>query len=179
MRSDADETAIREFVREWRPRLTRVAYLLTGDHDAALDLMQDALVRVVANWSRVGASDRPEAYVRQILYHEYASWWRRGRLRNVLMSEVPEGTTGADDEEHVLRRLVLRRALLRLTPRQRAVLVLRFYEDLPVADVAETLRCSVNTVKSQIRHALGRLRVLAPELTVEFGSDLETAEVSQ
>lgn len=147
------------FVQARRPALLRTAYLLTGDAHEAEDLVQGALVKAVPRWSRI--EDAPEPYVRRILYHDSVSRWRRHRGRERLVADVPEGA-GAEVDDAM--RLTLAEALDRLTPKQRAVLVLRFYEDLTEAQTAVALGIGVGTVKSQTRHALGRLRVLAPEL---------------
>jgi len=159
------EEGFREFALARLGALSRTAYLLTGDHHAAEDLLQDTLVLVAARWSRVAASDNPVAYVRRILYHEMVSSWRRNRYRRAEISydTLPERADG-DHATTVDRRIVLKRALARLTPRQRAVVVLRFYEDLSEADTAAALGCSVGTVKSQTSYALRRLRESSPEL---------------
>jgi RNA polymerase sigma-70 factor (sigma-E family) len=155
----------REFAAARLGSLSRIAYLLTGDHHKAEDLVQDTLVIVTARWSRVAAADDPMAYVRRILYHEHIARWRRSRhLRLEYGDQLPEPTGARDEANDTVQRLVLQRALARLTPRQRAVIVLRFFEDLSEADTAATMRCSVGTVKSQANHALHRLRALAPEL---------------
>lgn len=161
-----DEEAFRAFVSSRRPRLLRAAYLLTGDAGLAEDLVQTALFRTALGWKRIAAGGDPEPYVRRILYNEHVSSWRRKAPREVLGSAPPEQLAAADDVE---RRLVLREALLRLTPKQRAVLVLRYYEDLTESQAAAVLGCSPGTVKSQSRHALARLRELAPELAGLFG----------
>jgi RNA polymerase sigma-70 factor (sigma-E family) len=173
------DAGLHEFVRDYRPRLSQVAYLLTGDHHAAQDLVQATLMKVVTSWSRVVAADRPEAYVRRMLYHEHVSWWRRrARITEQLAAELPDHPAQPEDPENVVvRKVVLQRAMRRLTPRQQALLVLRFYEDLSESEVAVALNCSVGTVKKQVYRALRRLRVLAPELTVEFSADLVTVKV--
>jgi RNA polymerase sigma-70 factor (sigma-E family) len=159
------DEGFREFATARLGALSQLAYLLTGDHHAAEDLLQDALVVVARRWRRVSEADNPMAYVRQILYHEFISAWRRDRYRRAELSSerLPE-QPGGDESTTVDRRLVLHRALRRLTPRQRAVIVLRFYEDLSEADAAAALHCSVGTVKSQTNYALRRLREGAPEL---------------
>ncbi|MCG5219655.1 SigE family RNA polymerase sigma factor [Streptosporangium sp. KLBMP 9127] len=158
----ADERRFREFVSARSPALMRLAYLLTGgDQHASEDLLQAALAQTVAKWRSV---ESPEAYVRQAMYRQQISWWRLARRRNeTAMAEPPErggpdGTNGAE------LRIVVRRALARLTRRQRAVLVLRYFEDLPEAEVAAMLGCSVGTVRSTAHRSLARLRALAPEL---------------
>lgn len=159
------------FVRSRSAALSRVAYLLTGDRQLAEDLLQDALARTAERWATLTRSGDPEPYVRRILYTRAVDGWRRRRRRPEVLSDDaqwPELRGAGDDGETVARRVVLRDALSRLTARQRAVLVLRYYEDMSVADAAELLGCSVNTVKSQTRHALERLRTLAPELSDTF-----------
>jgi RNA polymerase sigma-70 factor (sigma-E family) len=165
----------REFATARLGALSRTAYLLTGDHHAAEDLLQDTLMRVATRWDRVAASDNPMAYVRRILYHELVTSWRRNRYRRVevVSDQVPDRAETSDPTTTVDRRILLRRALQRLTPRQRAVIVLRFYEDLTEADAAAALGCSVGTVKSQTNYALRRLRETAPEL-----ADLHNLEVT-
>jgi RNA polymerase sigma-70 factor (sigma-E family) len=156
------EREFREFVRAETPALMRAAYLLAGDPHQAQDLVQSTLAGVALHWRT--ASEHPHAYTRQALYHQAVSWWRwRGRRPESLSGVLPEVIADSADHE---RRLVVRAALGKLTPKQRAVLVLRYFEDLSESDTAALLGCSVGTVKSQTRHALSRLRVLAPELVV-------------
>jgi RNA polymerase sigma-70 factor (sigma-E family) len=156
--------------------LTRSAYLLTGDWGCAEDLVQEALAVVAARWSAVVRAGDPDPYVRRVMYHRSIDSWRRRRMirESSLDALVPQHARALGDvEEGAVKRLVLREALARLTPRQRAVLVLRFYEDLTEVETARLLGCSVNTVKSQARHALGRLRVLAPDLIDVFAGTTE------
>lgn len=143
--------------------LLRLAWLLTADGEAAEDLVQEALARVIPRWGSIRAGGH-EAYVRQAIRSVWIDRWRRQRLRWEALEVAPE--PAADDEhlEGTAERLALGAALARLTPRQRAVLVLRFYEDQTERETARALGCSVNTVKSQTRHALERLRRLSPEL---------------
>jgi RNA polymerase sigma-70 factor (sigma-E family) len=166
--SNVMEDGFRVFATAQLGALSQLAYVLTGDHHAAEDLLQDALVVVARRWDRVRRADNPVAYVRRIVYHELVSTWRRNRYRRAELTSdaVPEpvGHGSVDEAGTVDRRLLLQRALRRLTPRQRAVIVLRFYEDLSEADAAEVLGCSVGTVKSQTAYALRRLREGSPEL---------------
>ena len=155
------EAELREFVSARGAALSRAAYLLTGDHQAAEDLVQDTYVVLVQRWQRSGTVD-PEAYVRKILYSRFVDGWRRRRLRELPWASPPDAPSG-DEVGTVSDRLTLRDALARLTPRQRAVLVLRFYEDLTEVQAAAVLGISPNTVKSQTRVALQRLRELAPD----------------
>jgi RNA polymerase sigma-70 factor (sigma-E family) len=162
---DAGPEGFRDFVVARSPALARTAYLLTGDRGLAEDLLQEALTRVASRWSKLCSSGEPEPYVRKVLYHCAVDGWRRRRLR-----EVPQASPAAqvadtgDTAEHTTQRVALQAALAKLTPKQRAVLVLRFFEDLTEAQTAATLRCSVSTVKSQTRHALQRLQELSPSL---------------
>jgi RNA polymerase sigma-70 factor (sigma-E family) len=150
------------FARAWQPRLLRAAYLLCGDAHLAQDLLQSALVKVAMRWSRL-RDGQPEAYARKVLYRDAISWWRR-RRREITVAALPEPRTSVDADEVALR-LALRAALERLTPRQRAVVVLRFFEDLTEARTAQVLGVSVGTVKSQTAVALRRLRELARQLS--------------
>jgi RNA polymerase sigma-70 factor (sigma-E family) len=154
----------REFAAARGAALSRSAYLLTGDHQLAEDLLQAALTRCVAHWDRI-AGGNPEAYVRRAMINERTSWWRKRRYT----AEVPiEGDRAeADRCDDALRRVTVLAALSRLPARQRAVIVLRFYEDRTEADTARLLGCSVGTVKSQTSAALARLRTFAPDLLAE------------
>jgi RNA polymerase sigma-70 factor (sigma-E family) len=166
----ADESeSFAAFVAARGPALSRTAYLLTGDHAAAEDLVQSALSKLLPRWGRVrrDGSD-PVHYVRRVMVNEHVSLWRRaGRGRVTPSAFVPDtDRTAVDLADAVVWRVTLRNALRQLPPRQRAVLVLRFYEDLSVAETAELLDCSAGTVKSQTSDALERLRQLAPHLHV-------------
>lgn len=161
MGAETAEASFAAFVRARSHALARAAYLLTGDVHLAEDLVQTALHRAAMRWERLIAHGDPEPYVRRILYTEHVSWWRRRRIQGAYGGAAPERASAGVDSD---LRLTLRDALRRLTPKQRAVLVLRFYEDLSESQAADVLGCGVGTVKSQTRHALGRLRALAPEL---------------
>lgn len=162
---DHDEEAFTRWARERQLALLRTAVLLTGDRHRAEDLVQEALAAVAARWRRLEAG-HPEAYARQVLVRRNISWWRKHRRE--LVCEVADGDTGAgalgDPTAASDRRLALDRALADLTPKQRAVVVLRYYDDLPEREVAEVLGVSTGTVKSQAHAALRRLREAAPEL---------------
>ena len=160
------EVELREFVSARGVALSRAAYLLTGDHQAAEDLVQETYVVLVRRWQKAGKLD-PEAYVRRIMYSRFVDGWRRRRLVELPWSTPPD-TTGSDEARVATDRLTLQAALARLTPRQRAVLVLRFYEDLTESQAAAALGISPNTVKSQTRVALQRLRELAPDAVASF-----------
>jgi RNA polymerase sigma-70 factor (sigma-E family) len=160
------EVELREFVSARGAALSRAAYLLTGDHQAAEDLVQETYVVLVRRWQKSGAVD-PEAYVRRILYTRFVDGWRRHRLSELPWSSPPEAP-GGDEAGTTTERLALRDALTRLAPRQRAVLVLRFYEDLTEVQAAAALGISPNTVKSHTRAALQRLRELVPDAAASF-----------
>ena len=151
-----------EFVAGRSAELLRLAYVLTADQHAAEDLLQSALTKAAARWGRIDST--PEGYVRQIMYREQVSWWRRRARRPVtVVARVPE-RPAQDQMVMVEARLALRDALLALPPGKRAVLVLRYLEDLPEAQVADILGCSVGTVRSQTHKAIAQLRSVLPSL---------------
>ncbi len=157
------QESFREYVHARFAGLVRAAYLLTGDRQLAEDLVQTTLIRVASRWERLIAAGDPDGYVRRVLYTQHVSAWRRRRVPSGY-SLPPRDATQPDFAHQVAVSEAVRAALARLGPRQRAVLVLRYFEDLSETRVAEILGCSVGTVKSQARDGLARLRVLAPEL---------------
>lgn len=162
----ADGRDFEEFVKARTPSLLRAAYLLTGDQQLAEDLVQSALARAHRAWGCVHDGN-PRAYVRRAMYHLQVSWWRRRRFAETALSSAAEPVAVVDDASMtVASRLDLRRALRCLGVRQRAVVVLRFFEDFSEAETAEVLGCTVGTVKSQTAKALARLRALVPETEV-------------
>jgi RNA polymerase sigma-70 factor (sigma-E family) len=165
-----DRSGFEEYVAARRGALLRTAYLLTGQHADAEDLVQVALVKAVPRWARI--ADDPEPYVRRILVNENVSRWHGRRWREVHTDRLPErAAPGAEADTS----LVLRDALAQLAPRQRAVIVLRYFEDLTERETADVLGVRTGTVKSQARDALARLRVLVPDLAVpDLGEDLAT-----
>jgi RNA polymerase sigma-70 factor (sigma-E family) len=159
----------REFVVARGRALSRSAYLLTGDHHLAEDLLQTALARTAGHWRRIADGD-PEAYVRRAMVNVRTSWWRRRRYSTEVLMDVnamPPVAAVADSSETVVRRMALTAALSQLPARQRALIVLRFFDDLTEAQAAEALGCTVGTVKSQTHRALARLRALAPHLLAD------------
>ncbi len=144
-----------EFVVARRGALLRTAYLLTGNHHDAEDLVQSALIKVVPKWKRI--KNRPEPYVRKVLARDSVSRWRSRRWREVSTDVVPEATHHDSTD-----RIELLEDLRKLSPRQRAVLVLRYFDDLTEVDTAEALGISVGTFKSHVRDALHRLRERQP-----------------
>jgi RNA polymerase sigma-70 factor (sigma-E family) len=152
-----------EFVAGRAHALMRLAYLLTGDRHAAEDLLQSALAKTAARWRSLRHED-PEGYVRTVMLREQVSRWRRlRRFRETPVADAVE-LAGPDPSEQTALRLAMRGALLRLPPAQRAVLVLRYYEDLDETQVAAALGCSVGTVRSRTHRAVARLRKMLPEL---------------
>jgi RNA polymerase sigma-70 factor (sigma-E family) len=148
-----------EFVAGRGQALQRFGYALTGDWGLAEDLLQTALARAYPRWSRIKRDD-PEAYVRKIMVNTWSSWWRRRWRGEVPAAQLPEAA-GPDEAAGVDSRQALRVALEQLPPRQRAVVVLRYHQDLSEAQVAAMLSISVGTVKSQAAKALAALRVQA------------------
>jgi RNA polymerase sigma-70 factor (sigma-E family) len=145
-----------DFVASRGQALQRFGYALTGDWSLAEDLLQTALVRAYPRWSRIQKDD-PEGYVRKVMLNTWSSWWRRrwrGELPTDRLPEVsaPDRFTGVDSRQ------ALRMALAVLPARQRAVVVLRYHQDLSEAQVASMLGISVGTVKSQAAKALASLR---------------------
>ncbi len=145
-----------DFVAARSSRLLRTSYLLTRDHGLAEDLLQTALTKAWFAWPRV--SGDPEPYVRKVIVNTYASWWRRRWNGEHPSDEMPESASN-DHAEDSSTSHDLWEALGRLPRRQRAIVVLRFFEDLTEGETARLLDCSVGTVKSQASKALAKLRI--------------------
>ncbi len=158
-----DRETFEAFVTSRSRGLLRTAYLLTNDNHLAEDLLQTSLAKAWSSWGRVETS--PDAYVRKILVNTYATWWRRKWNGEDPTEELPEQVVelGEPGTTHDLKT-----AIARLPKRQRAVVVLRFFEDLSEAETARLLDCSVGTVKSQTSKALAKLRI---DPTVSSGSE--------
>lgn len=162
------EASFEDFVLTRGKALLRFAVVLCGDRGRAEDLVQAAFVKTYPQWDRVAVMDRPEAYVRTIVVHEHLRWWRR---RPSL--EIPD--TIADQDRPTRTDVAQRHAdrdaawdlLGRLPARQRAVLALRYYEDLSDAEIARTLGCRESTVRSQAARGLGALRAIVPTIDRE------------
>ncbi|GGD13035.1 SigE family RNA polymerase sigma factor [Nocardioides daphniae] len=159
----ADEAGFNEFVAARGPAFQRTAFLLTSDHHTAQDLVQQALLEAARRWEKIHTS--PEAYVRRTIYTANVSRWRRLRFSEHELT----GDRVADPGHDADARLTLMAALERLTTKQRAVIVLRYYEDLTETQAAEALGVSVGTVKSTHSQALRRLRDHAPHLAELLG----------
>jgi RNA polymerase sigma-70 factor (sigma-E family) len=151
-----DRLTFDTFVLGRTDRLLRTAYLLTRDHALAEDLLQTALTKAWTAWHRIDAD--PEPYVRKIMVNTYATWWRR-KWTGERPTEVLPETAGANEIDTHAERRDLRSALGRLPRRQRATVVLRYYEGLSEAETAAVLGCSVGTVKSTCSRALAKLRI--------------------
>lgn len=155
--ADTQVPTFEEYAAASWPSLYRRAYLLTGNHADAEDLAQQTLIKTHGAWSRVGNSDSPNAYVRRILTNTFLSARRpKGRRMEVVTDEPPEPATPSPDGPE--DRLTIWPHISALPPRQRAVIVLRYYEQLSEAEIAETLGCSRGNVKSTAHHALKNLR---------------------
>lgn len=172
-RPPSDE-AFTELVAASWPALYRTAYLLLGDRGLAEDLVQTALAKTYASWGKVRDVEAARGYARTTLVNTAASWFRKKGWRNERPTAEPRDDWYAADRlvGDPADRPMLMGALARLAPRQRAVVVLRFYEDLSVADTAAALHCSEGTVKSQTSDALTKLRGLLGEAVIplETGS---------
>ncbi|GGP83576.1 SigE family RNA polymerase sigma factor [Streptosporangium pseudovulgare] len=151
-----DRADFERYVEQRSARLLQAAYLLCRDWGTAEDLLQTALAKAWLAWRRVG--DDPDPYVYRILTNTHASWWRRRWRGEVPTGTLPD-TAGEDRTGEVGTREAVRQALAALPDRQRAVVVLRYFADLPDPRIAEILGCSAATVRSQASRALAKLRV--------------------
>lgn len=160
--ADSREADFTAFVAGRAHALLKTAYALTGDRHAAEDLVQTALAKAYARWRRIDGE--PEPYVRRMIYNDFVSAWRRSRRRpEISVAEPPERSSPARLETDAALRMLLRDALLALPPRQRAVLILRYFEDLSVEETAAVLSCRQGTVASQTARALAKLRRSVPQ----------------
>jgi len=153
-----DDPEFRDYVRTRRQALLRTAYLLTGNLADAEDLVQSALAKTYLAWDRIEDRTALDGYVRRAIVNTHISWWRRRRVEEFPMDEVPDRAvvdhTGGSDMEETLRR-----AIDRLPQRMRAAIMLRYFEDLTEAEVAEVLGVALGTVKSTVARAMAKLRV--------------------
>jgi RNA polymerase sigma-70 factor (sigma-E family) len=154
-----------EFVSVRLGALVRYATVVTWDPHLAEDITQTILVRAQARWSRIGRLDAPEQYVKRMVVNEFLSWRRRRAARLVplsaetldtLMPPAPDQAAGRDERDAMLRLIAT------LPPRQRAVIALRFYEDMSVHEIADVLGCREVTVRTHLSRALATLRTVAP-----------------
>jgi RNA polymerase sigma-70 factor (sigma-E family) len=170
-----DRTSFAAFVAQRQGPLLRFAMVLTGNAGLAEDIVADVLGRAYQKWARIGPMDDPNAYVRRMIVNEYTSWWRkRGRLVSQAHfddydEQIPDHAVHHAEHETMVARLA------RLPRRQRAAVVLRFYEGLPDSDIARVLGCSAGTVRSHISRGLATLRL---ELAAEDPAVVTFAEES-
>jgi RNA polymerase sigma-70 factor (sigma-E family) len=147
-----------EYVAARGPALVRFARLLTGDSHRAEDLAQEALAKAFLSWRRIRRTDRPDVYVRRLLVNADRSWWRRRSSREIPVDRTVDRPAAADVGAEAGDRDAMWRLIVRLPERQRAVIVLRYYEDLDDATIAEILDCSAVTVRTHAMRALATLR---------------------
>jgi RNA polymerase sigma-70 factor (sigma-E family) len=160
-----DDPAFRDYVRSRSRALLRTAYLLTGNVADAEDLVQSALAKTYLAWDRIEDRGALDGYVRRAIVNTHISWWRRRRVEEYPTDEIPDQavvdhTVSSDMQE------TLRRAIDRLPQRMRAAVMLRYYDDMTEAEVAEVLGVSLGTVKSTVSRAVAKLRIdaeLQPE----------------
>ena len=167
---ESNEDAFTAWAGSRQHALLRTAFLVSGDSGRAEDLVQEALVKVAMRWARLSDSN-PEAYARTIIYRDNISWWRRRKDHPVdVLSDdpAPHDPAPHDSDLHE-RRLMIAEALSRLTPKQRAAVVMRYFDDLTEAECARLLGVSVETIKSQAHVALANLRAGSPELAELLG----------
>jgi RNA polymerase sigma-70 factor (sigma-E family) len=162
-----------QFMASRAPALLRFAYLLTGDRHLAEDLIQEALARAHRRWGRILRTDSPDAYVRRMVLNQLLSWQRKRSFGERAMAAPPEptGAVSADPADALAHRDEIWTALAALPPQQRAVLVLRYYEDLDDAAIADAIGCAPATVRGHAARALNRLREHAA-LAGYSGSDV-------
>ena len=147
------------FARTQLPGLLRYSVMLTGDRELAADLVQDVLVKAYRQWPRISGTDRPDRYAMRMVTNQFLSWRRSRAARSIALAELPDDADGEHFETtHAVRDEMWRR-LARLPKRQRAVLVLRYYQQLTDAEIAEVLGCTAVTVRGYAHRALATLRV--------------------
>ena len=161
-----------EFVGLRLGALLRYATVVTWDPHLAEDVTQEVLVRAQQRWGRIAGLDSPEAYVKRMVVNEFLSWRRRRAARSIplsgeslagLMTPAPDPTVRRDDRDAMLGLIAV------LPPRQRAVIALRFYEDLAVEQIAEILGCRTSTVRTHLSRALAALQLALPAPLVKTG----------
>ena len=172
-RRDASEFA--EFVQARSTALARTAYLMVGDHALAQDLLQEALTKTYAAWPRLRDVSKADAYTRKVITTTAISWKRRKSYHERPLEHLPERGSADRTDDVALHDFVWQH-LLSLPPRQRAAVVLRFYEDLTEAQTAEAMGCAVGTVKSSVSQALSNLRaVIGPEVELFDANEKEVS----
>ncbi len=165
-----------EFATISSPRLRRTAFLLCGDWHTAEDLAQTTLIKMFGSWRRISRKDATDTYATRILINTYLADMRRKRVGEVLTDTLPEYPVQPQAPE---ARLVVVDALAALPPRARAVVVLRYWSDLSVEQVAALLGCSAGNVKSQSARALDKLRILLGDAAAETGPAAQRQEMNE
>jgi RNA polymerase sigma-70 factor (sigma-E family) len=153
-----DEPGFRDYVSTRGRSLLRAAYLLTGNLADAEDLVQSALAKTYLAMERIEDRGALDGYVRRAMVNTHISWWRRRRLEEFPTDDIPDQAV-ADHAEGASQQQVLRQAVDRLPQRMRAAVMLRYYEDMTEAEVAEALGVSLGTVKSTVSRAVAKLRI--------------------
>lgn len=177
MRSRSRDEGFTEFLHARQPALLRTAYLLTGERANAEDLLQNSLAKLYLAWDKVRDRDSVDAYLRRIMINEnYATWRRPWKRREIVVDQIPEAGHGIVDEYDDGGSARLWSFVQTLPKRQRAVIVLRYYEQLSEAEIADALGCSVGTVKSQASRALASLRARAPQSLDPHSADPHSAD---
>jgi len=162
-----------DFVRHRGDHHLRTAVLLTGDWHTAEDLVQSCLGKLYRVWHRLDTRNEPDAYLRRILVNTYRSWWRARWRREIPRAELPDLPGPADLGEARAVAEDVRKALAKLPVRQRTALVLRFFADLPEAEVADLMGCSAGTVKTHTHRGLQAMRRLISSDTVVNRNEAE------
>ena len=170
----SDDDRFTEFVRANTASLFRTAYLMTGDYQRAEDVLQGAFVRVYQHWTRVERMGQPAGYARKVVVNQSVSWWRRRSSHESLLTTIDEPTWDGHVDDVAEHERVWR-AVLSLPRRQRAVTVLRYYEDMTEAQIAETLDMAPGTVKSHSHAAVRRLAELLGDPIIEPAQSAEEA----
>lgn len=160
------------WVTEKADALLRFAYVLTGDSNLAEDAVQDALTTACARWGRVSRADDPEAYVKRMVVNAHISWWRRFRRREAPVDDpvraaraVPDGTAQRAEADAIWDLCAT------LPDKQRAAVVLRFYEELSYAEIAQLLHCAEATARSHVHRALAALKTTLSTESTEGAED--------
>jgi RNA polymerase sigma-70 factor (sigma-E family) len=154
----AGDPEFREYVTQRGRALLRTAYLLTGNLADAEDLVQAALAKTYLAWDRIEDRGALDGYVRRAMVNTHISWWRRRRVQEFPTDELPDRAVADHAGDSDLQE-TMRRAIDRLPHRMRAAVVLRYYEDMTEAEVAERLGVSLGTVKSTVSRAVAKLRI--------------------
>lgn len=164
---DTGQVSFDEVVASSERRLLRLALMLSGGVHSAEDLVQTVLARAHRRWDRIGSVDQVDAYLSKMVVNEFLSWRRRLKNQELPLAELPDAPAGDDVSSRVAQRDAAWRLLAGLPRQQRAVLVLRFYEDLPDEEIAAVLDCSQGTVRSHASRGLATLRANLPTFDKE------------